>query len=62
MFEDPIVNDIRKIREEIATEYNYNIHKLFSHWRELEKNHKSRLVTTIEDVEQSAGADKATQP
>ena len=44
MFDDPIVNEIRTIRENIAAEYDYDIHKLFAHWRELEKRHKDRLV------------------
>lgn len=46
MFEDPIVNEIRASREKIAAELNYDIHKLFSLWREMEKEHPDRLVVT----------------
>ena len=62
MFEDPIVNEIRQARDKIAAEYKYDIHRLFAHWRELEKNHKNRLVTTSENAEPTAGSDKAAQP
>ena len=53
MFEDPIVNEIRQNRDKIAEEHKHDIHKLFAHWRELEKNHKNRLIKTIEAIEQS---------
>ena len=51
-FEDPIVNEIRVAREKIASKLNYDIHRLFSLWRELEKEHSDRLVVTNHDSKQ----------
>ena len=45
MFEEPIINEIRKTRDKIAAEHNYDVHKLFEHWRERENVHQDRLVT-----------------
>lgn len=47
MFEDPIVDEIRKNRDKIAAEYNHDIHKLFVHWRELETTHQDQVVTIL---------------
>lgn len=52
MFEDPIVDETRKNRETIAAGYNYDIHKLFVHWRALEEKHPARVVTIAPDSRQ----------
>ncbi len=43
MIDDPIINEIRKIKENIAAENNYDIHKLFSQLRKMEQQHEDRL-------------------
>jgi hypothetical protein len=55
MFKDPIVQEIRETRDRIAAKYEYNIHRLFSHWRKCEKKHKSRIVKPIRNSKQSDG-------
>lgn len=49
MFEDPIVNEIRKVREQIAAKFNYDIEKMCDHWREMEKAHPERLIKNVEE-------------
>ena len=37
MFDDPIVAEVRKIRDRIAARYNYDVFALGAYYRELEK-------------------------
>ncbi len=62
MFDDPIVNEIRTIRQRIAAEHDYDIHKLFAHWRESEKGHQERLIRGARKAAQldSLGPETAT--
>ncbi len=54
-FDDPIVADVRKAGEKIAAEHGNDIHKLFEHWRLLEKQHPERVVVNTHHVEHSTG-------
>ena len=62
MFEDPIVNEIRKNREKIAAEHQYDTHRLFQFWRNMEKKHKERLVKSIKDADLMADVNREKNP
>jgi hypothetical protein len=53
MLDDPIVEEIRKNRDKLAAEQDYDIHRLFSKWRKNEKKHCNRLIKNEEDLKQS---------
>ena len=61
MFKDPIVAEVRRVRETIAAEYDNDIHKLFAHWREREGAHQDRVVKNARNTTQTAAADAASQ-
>lgn len=33
MFDDPIVAEVRRVRDELARQFNYDIHAMFETWR-----------------------------
>ena len=33
MFDDPIVAEVRRIRDELARQFNYDVHAIFEDWR-----------------------------
>ena len=33
MFDDPIVAEVRRVRDELARQFNYGIHAMFEDWR-----------------------------
>lgn len=44
MWKDPIVEEIHKIREEIAREYDYNLNRIMDHLRKKEMEHADRII------------------
>jgi hypothetical protein len=44
--DDPILAEVRKARDEMAREANYDIHTLCERLREAERQHPERLVKT----------------
>ncbi|MBI2432939.1 MAG: hypothetical protein HYV26_08715 [Candidatus Hydrogenedentes bacterium] len=42
---DPIIEEIYRIKDELAEEFGGDVKKLFAHLRELEKQHPERLVS-----------------
>jgi hypothetical protein len=44
MWEDPIVEEVRKIRREILAEFNDDFDAYVGHLMEAQKRHKDRLV------------------
>ena len=44
--DDPILAEVRKARDEMACEANYDIHTLCERLREAERQHPERLVKT----------------
>ena len=44
MWKDPIVEEIHKIREEIAREYDYNLNRIMDHLRKKEMKHADRMI------------------
>ena len=45
MWTDPIVEEIRRIRDEHAAKFNYDIDKIFQELKEQEKQSGRRFVT-----------------
>jgi hypothetical protein len=43
-WEDPIVAEVRKVREEIFAEFNYDLHAYAAHLQALEKEARQRGV------------------
>jgi len=33
MFDDPIVAEVRRVRDELARKFNYDVHAMFEDWR-----------------------------
>ena len=48
MWKDPIVEEVRKAREEIFAECDYDLKKLFLRCREWQRQWKGRVVTKAE--------------
>jgi len=48
MFKDPIVEEVRRIREEIFAECDYDLQKLGQRGREIMKDWKGKVVTREE--------------
>ena len=44
MINDPIVNEVRKIRDELAKKFNYDVDAIFSDLREKQKKYRNRVV------------------
>jgi len=45
MWEDPIVNEVRKVREEHATRFNYDLQAIYRDLKEQEKNSGRTFVS-----------------
>ncbi len=45
MYQDPIVDEVRRIRQEYAKRFNYNIRAMAEDLRKSEQEHKERLVS-----------------
>ena len=41
MTDDPIIEELHRVREEIAAKFNYDVHAMFAYWRarEAEEGH-----------------------
>lgn len=48
MINDPIVNEVRKIRDELAKKFNYDVDVIFSDLREKQKKYGNRIVNLRE--------------
>lgn len=45
MADDPIVDDLHRIRREIAAEFDGDVHAFFEYLRERERKHEKQAVT-----------------
>jgi len=45
MWTDPIVEEVRRVRQEYAKQFNYDLHALAADLREREQEHPERLVS-----------------
>jgi hypothetical protein len=59
MFEDPIVNEVRRIREDLAEQCDFDVAVLFAGWRSKQIAAGNRLVRRSPErmAEPSAAAD-----
>ncbi len=56
MRDDPIVEEVRRIREEYAKQFGYDLHAMAAYLRKREQDHRDRLVTfPPKPARQSAG-------
>ncbi len=44
MINDPIVNEVRRVRDELAKKFNYDVDAIFSDLREKQKKYSNRIV------------------
>lgn len=47
MWQDPIVQDVRKAGEELAKQANYNLHTFFQNLRNNEKKQNYKLISKL---------------
>jgi hypothetical protein len=59
MWEDPIVAEVRKIREKLAARFNYDIDALFDYLREQEKTSGHPIVSPPRRAKSKRGAAKS---
>ena len=58
MWEDPIVAEVHRIREELAARFDYDIHAMFADMRKRQAALGSRLVSLAKSAELTAEADR----
>jgi hypothetical protein len=58
MWEDPIVAEVHRIREELSARFNYDIHAMFADMRKRQAGLGSRLVSLAKPAEPNAEADR----
>ncbi len=56
MWEDPVVNEVRRIREELAEQYNFDIGVIFAEIRKKQATLGKRLVNRERQVKAGQGA------
>jgi hypothetical protein len=44
MWDDPIVADVRKVKEALAAKFDYDIERIFADLYERQEEHRDRLV------------------
>ncbi len=64
MWEDPIVSEVRRIREELAAKFNFDIGAIFEDIRKRQTKLGSRLIRhkNSEKAEQAAAPDRDSAP
>jgi hypothetical protein len=55
MWEDPIVNEVRRIREELAEQYNFDVGVIFAEIRKKQAALGKRLVNRERQVKADQG-------
>ena len=60
MWDDPIVSDVRRVRERLAAEFNFDVHAIFADMRSRQSKLGARLVAPSkpEKAEQAAPPDR----
>ena len=59
MINDPIVNEVRRVRDELAKKFNYDVDAIFADLREKQKKYGNRIVNLMKQrkVEQASAPD-----
>jgi hypothetical protein len=62
MWEDPIVFEVRRVREQLAAQYNYDVGAIFAEMRRRQSTLGEKLVTLQKSkkAEQAAAPDRDT--
>jgi hypothetical protein len=55
MWEDPIVAEVHRIREELAAQFNHDIHAMFADMRKRQTALGPRLVSLVQPAEPPYG-------
>lgn len=50
MWQDPIVQEVRKAGEKLAEQANYDLHRFFQNLRNNEKERKAKITSKTEKV------------
>lgn len=60
MWDDPIVADVRRVREQLSAEFNFDVHAIFTDIQERQRKLGERLVAPPKrkKAEQSAPPDR----
>ena len=62
MWEDPIVAEVHRVREQLAAQYNYDIDAFFADMRKRQEALGDRLVRIKKSAEPTAEADQGRDP
>ncbi len=58
MIEDPIVEEVRKVRDELSKKFNYDLKAIFDDLRKKQKQYENRVVDLSKaKKEEYSGAD-----
>ena len=60
MWEDPIVAEVHRIREQLAAKFNYDVEAIFADIRKRQELLGSKLVRQKKRAEPTAGSDEST--
>lgn len=47
MINDPIVNEVRRVRDELAKKFNYDVDAIFADLRKKQKKYGNRVVNLM---------------
>ena len=59
MWEDPIVAEVHRIREQLAAQFDFDVHAMFADMRNRQAALGSRLVSLAESAEPTAEVDRS---
>jgi hypothetical protein len=62
MWEDPIVAEVHRIREELAARFDFDVHAMFADMRKRQTALGSRLVSLVKPAEPTAEPDRDGNP
>lgn len=57
MYKDPLVNEIRKRREDLMKKYDFDVDKIYNMIKKREKNTKDKIVSEIRIVRKAVSSE-----
>lgn len=57
MYKDPLVNEIRKRRENLMKKYDFDVDKIYNMIKKREKNTKDKIVSEIRIVRKAVSTE-----
>jgi len=61
MYDDPIIEEIRQVREQMASKFDFNVHAIFEDLRQRQTSLGARLVNKTKDTGSDGKALSAKQ-